>query len=70
MSQRKVYWVQWLDERWRVRYRELTLSAHPAKQDAVDAALRVARVNRPSAVRICREDGSVEDERTYGDEAV
>jgi hypothetical protein len=69
VPERKLYWVQWVDDRWRVRCRGLTLSVHVAKQDAVAAGLRVASVNQPSAVRTCREDGSIEDERTYGAEA-
>jgi hypothetical protein len=67
VPERKLYWVQWVDERWRVSHRQLTLSAHWDKQDAVEAGARVARVNQPSALRIFREDGTIEDERTFGD---
>jgi hypothetical protein len=68
VPERKLYSVQWLDARWRVTHRYLTLSVHTAKQDAVTAGDRVARVNQPSALRIYAEDGAVEDERIYGDE--
>ena len=70
MPERKLYSVQWLDERWRVTHRQLALSVHWGKPDAVAAAVRVAEVNQPSAVRIYREDGALEDEKLYGADAI
>ena len=63
---RKQYWVQYLDSRWKVRHNQTTLSSHVVKQDAIDAGVKVARANPPSQLFICRMDGTIEDERTYG----
>ncbi len=68
MATRKQYWVQWLNDRWRVRKDQATLSSHIVKSDAVDAGVDAARANAPSSLRICRRDGTVEDERTYGED--
>lgn len=65
---RKRYWVQYLDTRWKVRYNQSTLSSHVVKQDAVDAGVKEAKANQPSSLKICRMDGTIEDERTYGDD--
>jgi Uncharacterized protein conserved in bacteria (DUF2188) len=68
VAARKQYWVQWLQERWKVRKDRTTLSSHIVKSDAVDAGVKAARANTPSSLKICRRDGTVEDERTYGDD--
>lgn len=65
---RKQYWVQWLDQRWKVRHEQQTLSSHLAKSAAVDAGVSVAKNNTPSSLKICRQDGTIEDERTYGND--
>lgn len=65
---RKQYWVQYLQDRWKVRHDGTTLSSHVVKTDAVDAGVKVAQANKPSSLKICRMDGTIEDERTYGDD--
>lgn len=65
---RTEYWVQWLDERWKVRHNHQTLSTHFTKPPAVDAGVTVAKANQPSELFICKEDGQIEDRRTYGDD--
>lgn len=65
---RKEYWVQWLDERWKVRHNQQTLSTHFTKPIAVDAGVTVAKANQPSELFICKENGQIEDRRTYGDD--
>jgi hypothetical protein len=66
VSTRKTYWVQYLDNRWKVRYQSTTLSVHVVKSDAIDAGVKVAKANAPSELIICRQDGTIEDRRTYG----
>lgn len=68
MAARKQYWIQYLDERWKVRHASQTLSSHLLKADAVDAGVKVAMANQPSELIICRMDGTIEDKRTYGDD--
>jgi hypothetical protein len=53
---------------WRVTHSQSTVSTHARKQDAIDAGVRVARANQPSQLVIHRADGTIEDERTYGDD--
>jgi hypothetical protein len=68
MATRKQYWVQYLDQRWKVRHAGTTLSTHVVKDDAVTAGVKVAKSNMPSELIICRMDGTIEDKRTYGDD--
>lgn len=65
---RKTYWVQYLEQRWKVRHNQQTLSSHLYKETAVDAGVAVAKANQPSSLKICRMDGTIEDERTYGND--
>jgi hypothetical protein len=65
---RKGYWVQWLDDRWKVRYSQQTLSTHTTKPPAIDAGVTVAKANQPSELFICDKNGTIEDRRTYGDD--
>lgn len=53
---------------WAVKYQGQTLSNHVLKSDAVDAGVKVARANTPSQLVIHRADGTIEDERTYGND--
>jgi Uncharacterized protein conserved in bacteria (DUF2188) len=66
MTTRKIYWVQYIGQRWAVRHAQQTISSHVLKDDAVSAGVRVAKANAPSSLKICRMDGTIEDERTYG----
>jgi uncharacterized protein DUF2188 len=68
MATRQTYWVQYLEQRWKVRHNLRTLSTHVLKSDAIDAGVKVARANQPSELLICRQDGTIEDRRTYGDD--
>lgn len=68
MATRKTYWVRYIAERWTVRHDQQTLSTHVVKSDAIDAGVKVAKANEPSSLKICRMDGTVEDERTYGND--
>jgi hypothetical protein len=38
------------------------------KDDAITAGVKVAKANQPSSLKICRKDGTIEDERTYGND--
>jgi hypothetical protein len=51
-----------------VRHSQATLSYHDLKTKAVEASFAVAKANQPSELFICREDGTIEDRRTYGDD--
>lgn len=68
MSTRKQYWVRHETTQWVVKEGTRVLSTHGAKTDAVTAGVKVASANEPSSLRICRMDGTIEDERTYGDD--
>jgi len=68
MSTRKQYWVRHETNQWNVKEGTRVLSTHGAKTDAVTAGVKVASANAPSSLRICRMDGTIEDERTYGDD--
>ena len=65
---RKTYWVRYFNSAWCVRHEQRTLSKHVTKDAAIAAGVEVARKNQPSSLRICRLDGTIEDERTYGDD--
>lgn len=68
MAVRKKFWVQYISDNWAVRHDGQTLSTHFTKPAAIEAGVKVARANAPSSLYICRMDGTVEDERTYGDD--
>lgn len=68
MATRKQYWVQYLDRQWHVRHNQNSLSRHDLKVRAVEAGVTVAQTNAPSELFICRENGTIEDRRTYGDD--
>ncbi|HVW41947.1 MAG TPA: DUF2188 domain-containing protein [Amycolatopsis sp.] len=61
-----VYWVSPLLGNWDVRRADKVLSHHERKREAVNAAARLARADRPSLLKIQRRDGSVESRRVYG----
>lgn len=68
MSARKKFWVRHESGRWVVKFDGRVLSTHIAKADAIAAGVTVAKGNQPSTLLICRMDGTIEDERTYGDD--
>ena len=45
-----------------------TIHVESTKAVAVDKAAEIARGNEPSQLLIKRADGTIEDERTYGDD--
>jgi hypothetical protein len=61
-----VYWVSPLFGSWDVRRADRVVSHHGRKRDAVVAAARLARTDRPSMLKIQRRDGSIESRRVYG----
>lgn len=63
---RKVYRVQYIESRWKVRHDGLTLSNHVLKSDAITAGTKVAKANAPSQLVIHKMDGTIETEYTYG----
>lgn len=63
---RKLYWVSPDSGDWKVTHEGRTLSRHYLKTAAVDAGVKVAKANIPSSLRIMRQNGTIEDERTYG----
>jgi len=65
---RKQYHVSPSGSNWKVTQGGITLSVHFTKQIAVDAGVTVAKANQPSQLLIHRADGTIEDERTYGDD--
>ncbi|WAL65364.1 DUF2188 domain-containing protein [Amycolatopsis cynarae] len=59
------YWVSPLFGSWDVRRAGKVLSHHGRKREAVNAAARLARADRPSVLAIQRRDGSIESRRVY-----
>jgi hypothetical protein len=68
MSTRKRYEVVPAGTNWSVKHAGAVLSNHALKSAAVDAGVKVAKANQPSQLLIHRADGTIEDERTYGDD--
>jgi len=65
---RKRYDVVPSNGQWNVTSGGGVLSRHVNKQPAIDAGVSAARANQPSQLVIHRVDGTIEDERTYGDD--
>lgn len=65
---RKRYDVVPASTNWAVTHLGSVLSTHALKSVAVDAGVRVATANQPSQLVIHRADGTIEDERTYGND--
>lgn len=51
---------------WEVKHSGNVLSKHLFKQPAIDKGVAYAMANMPSQLIIHRADGTIEDERTYG----
>lgn len=68
MSARKRYDVVYEGSEWRLKHLGSTLYRAQIKQNAVNAGVQEARRNMPSQLLIHRVDGTIEDERTYGDD--
>lgn len=68
MATRKQYWVRYVNTRWSVLQDTNVLSNYILKAEAVSAGVKTASANAPSSLRICRMDGTIEDERTYGND--
>ncbi|MBN8612106.1 MAG: DUF2188 domain-containing protein [Deltaproteobacteria bacterium] len=58
------------DGRWHVKRRgaDKAASVHDTRFHAVDAGVEVARNNQPSQLVIHKGDGTIEEERTYGND--
>jgi hypothetical protein len=65
---RNVYWVLSEKGSWRVTEEGRELSQHENKEDAIDAAVRAAQANEPSQVKVQKQDGTWDEERTYGND--
>jgi hypothetical protein len=65
---RKQYFVVPHSTNWQVKHEGSVLSTHVLKADAIDAGVKVAKANEPSQLKIMRQDGTIEDERTYGND--
>jgi len=53
---------------WQVTHAGSALSTHATKDPAVNAGVVVAYANQPSQLVIYRANGTIEDERTYGND--
>jgi len=65
---RKRYDVVPYNTNWAVKYGGVVQSSHALKSTAIDSGVRLARANEPSQLIIHRADGTIEDERTYGND--
>lgn len=68
MAARKRYDVVPHNGDWAVKHNGQVLSTHTTKEAAVQAGVQVAKANQPSQLVIHRANGTIEDERTYGDD--
>lgn len=68
VTKRNRYDVVPSNTNWAVKHEGATLSTHVLKSAAIDAGVKVARQNAPSQLVIHRADGTIEDERTYGND--
>lgn len=53
---------------WRVTGPGGDLGTYADKDDAIDAGVAAAQANQPSQLIIKKADGTIQDERTYGDD--
>lgn len=65
---RKRYDVVYKLSTWKLTSDGATLGSFDTKQPAIDAGVTRARSNQPSQLVIHLADGTIEDERTYGDD--
>ena len=69
---RNKYWIVWNNniEVWQVTKTGVVsaLKNTNVKQSAIDYGVSVAKNNQPSQLTIKRKDGTIEDERTYGND--
>lgn len=65
---RKVYRVVPDRSEWTVKHDGVQLSRHYTKPPAIDSGRSYALSNQPSQLVIHRADGTIEEERTYGDD--
>lgn len=66
---RTVFWVRWSRplRAWYVtRGRHIVRGGFDRKEAAVSFGIVTARAHQPSQLRICRRDGAIMSERTYG----
>jgi hypothetical protein len=68
VSARKRYDVVYEGGEWRLKHLGSTLHRGSLKQTVIDFGVREARRNTPSQLLIHRMNGTIEDERTYGDD--
>jgi predicted acetyltransferase len=70
MASRTVYDVMPHDDGWQVKRRgaEKASSLHDTKIPAIEAGIEVARNNEPSQLVIHKAGGTIEQERTYGND--
>ncbi len=57
-------------EDWKIKREKSTHveSAHPTKAKAVGRGRQMAKVQRPSQIVIHKKDGTIQEERTYGND--
>jgi hypothetical protein len=53
---------------WQVTHAGSVLSTHATKEAGINAGVVAAYANQPSQLVIYRANGTIEDERTYGDD--
>lgn len=53
-------------DNWAVKHNGKVLTNHYLKSAAIDSGVAYAKANMPSQLIIHRADGTIEDERTYG----
>jgi len=67
-AKRRIYDVISSENGWQVKRRgaKRASSVHRTKDEAIAAAIEIARNQKPSQIVIHRRDGTIQEERTYG----
>lgn len=70
MNQRRVYHVTTHEDGWQVKGEgaKRATAIFETKAEAIKAGVQVARNQPLGELRIHRQDGTIQDERTYGDD--
>lgn len=56
------------EREWEITLNKSREAIYGVKATAIDKAVELAKKNQPSQLLIHRADGTIEDERTYGDD--
>jgi len=70
MAERTAYWVKPDGDKWRVQREgaDKAAAVSDTKDEAIRRAVEMAKNQQPSQVLIQKQNGQIQEERTYGDD--